>query len=328
MTDYNDDYQLEDAENDAVQKSKNLKRGLAAGAAVLGVGGASAYGANKMMDNNTSDSGEELSSEDILAGAQAGADDSDNVQVEQHRTVINENHVHLHKEGTVSHDNPPKVVEDGKGEEGGHTDLHVEETAVVYDENGDIVALYDAGTFNGKQFMVMDTDGNGMGDIMAFDENDNGIFEDEEIKYLDNETYEIGKGENLAVYQQDVNGNVNLVNVQPNPLLGQENMAQNEPQSDDNIENIHNDFEDEKTGEVYRHDLAENNPDYNNRGGEQYTAEMETTAVDSVEVVDNSDYIAETADDVVDYGYQEPTQDYTAYDSPADSFDDSSNYDA
>ena len=72
-----------------------------------------------------------------------------------------------------------------------------------------------------------------------------------------------------------------------------------------------NDFEDEKTGESYSHDYAENNEDYNN-GDEPYSAEP-------------SD----------DYAYQEDTEDESDYeykdladnDTTDDSFDDSDSLD-
>lgn len=322
MANYND-YQLEDAEDAAVRKSKNLKRGIVAGAALAGVGTASAYGATKISEASH-DSDSELTSDDLLSGAEVGVDE---VQTEEtqahthHHTVVNETHIHIHNDEQAQVD----------------PELHVEETAVVFDENGEIVASYDAGTYDGKAFIVMDSDGNGKGDIMAYDENNNGVFEDHEVTYLDNQTYEIGKGENLAIYEQDANGDVNLKDVQPNPLLNP--MAHVQDKGDD-VEGIHNDFLDEKDGEVYGRDLADHNPDYNNHGGQQYTAGMnvseESQQVDFTDKYDDGvqDYTAHEEagydatmndyhadNEVQDYGYTEPSNDYTAFDNSADSFD-------
>lgn len=361
MTDYND-YQLEDAEDAAVKRSKNLKRGLAVGGAVGGLGTISAFAASKLAGGTNTES-QELTEEDLISGAQAGADEAveDAPAAEEPQTVVHEHHhIHIHTP------KPEEVIE---------PEMEVEETAVIFDENGDIVASYDAGTYGGKRFMVMDTDGNGKADLMAYDENNNGVFEDNEISELDNESYEIGKGENLAIYEKTADGEVELVDVRPNPL--RDPMAHNTLDDDDDISGIHNDFEDEKTGEVYGRDLAENNPDYNNHGDTgHYSAGMEEPEFEIEETAD--DYLAQTepesgysqdtyetpdnydsadtyntadaydsagandtadtydsadnytADntDVTDYGYHDPAEDYTSYDSSVDSFDEAASYDA
>ena len=342
MANYND-YQLEDAENAAVQKSKNLKRGLAAGAAVLGVGTASAYGASKISEGMHQDNDDELTAEDLIAGAEAGADDtlSGEEHTHTHKTVVNENHIHIHKDDTAPVEEPV-----------GNPELDVEETGLIYDENGDLVSTYDKGTYQGKDFVVMDMDGNGKGDIMAYDENGNGLFEDHEITYLDNQTYEIGQGEVLSVYQTDEYGNTQLLGQEYNPAIShqghnhQDMMAYEEEEP--GIQGIHNDFEDEKTGEVYGRDLAENNPDYNNNGAEQYSAGMDNSNDNDIAqytTEENNDYSEnsltdnhatyedttttyEEVNEVPDYGYTEPSNDYTAYDAPSDSFDDAAAYDA
>lgn len=332
MANYND-YQLEDAEDAAVRKSKNLKRGIVAGAAVAGVAGvgtASAYGASRLAES-AHEANNELTEEDLLSGAEAGVaeaeDTTESVHTHHHHhTVVKENHVHIHPDTdqTVNDPIPPEPID---------PELQVEETAVIFDENGQIVTTYDAGTYDGKAFMVMDTDGNGKGDIMAYDENANGVFEENEISYLDNETYEIGQGQNLAIYEQDSNGNVNLVQVQENPLL--DPMAHVDDRGGDNIDEIHNDFLDEKSGEVYGRDLAENNPDYNNHDdAQQYTAHMDApevqetyTAHEEVSYEEPApEYHAEA--EVTDYGYQDPSNDMASFDSSSDSIDDSTFYDA
>lgn len=348
MANYND-YELEDAENAAVQKSKNLKRGLAAGAAVAGVGSVS-YGATKMADHTAQNEESELTSEDLLAGAEAGTDGIPEQPTETHTTV--EHHVHIHHDPKPEPEPIPEPA----------TEMEVEETAFVYDENGDLVTVYDTGTFEGKSFMVMDIDGNGKGDIIAYDENNNGEFEENEISYLDNETYELGQGKNLVMYQENHEGEVELIGVRPNPLL--EPMAQNENNSRSfhNDDDIHNDFEDEKTGEVYSRDLAENNPDYNNHDRvEQYSAhannqEMELTDLDSGERIfyseenhienfdhptgsyedPNDSHLAygddydtnNSYDGVPDYGYTEPNDDFASFDGGSDSYDEAASYDA
>ena len=293
MANYND-YQLEDAENAAVNKSKNLKRGLAVGAAVVGAGAATAFGATKVAEGMHSNDEPELTAEDLEAAAQAGADGStaDAVKEANQQPTVKQTTVEVHPED--------KVVD---------PELSVEETALIYDENGDYIGSVDSGTYDGKDFMVLDTDGNGKGDIMAYDENGNGIYEDHEIVYIDNETYDMGQGSRLSAYQQTEDGDVVKIYDQPN--TGR--FAQVEPRHE-GIDDIHNDFEDEKTGEEYSHDLAENNPDYNNHAEDNnYSAGM-------------SDDIQNDFTDIEpDYGYNPPADDMTAYN---DSFDDGANYDA
>lgn len=69
-----DDYQLDEMENAAVNKSKNLKRAGVIGAAVLGVGGTAAYGASQLNNPVEAEETAELTSEDLLAGAEAGVE--------------------------------------------------------------------------------------------------------------------------------------------------------------------------------------------------------------------------------------------------------------
>ena len=296
MANYND-YQLEDAENAAVNKSKNLKRGLAVGAAVVGAGAATAFGATKVAEGLNSETTEELTADDLMAGAQAGADGStaDAVKEAQEEPVVKQNNVYVQKEEAPA-----------------DPELSVEETALIYDEDGNYVASVDSGTYDGKSFMVLDTDGNGKGDIMAYDENGNGIYEDHEIVYIDNETYDMGQGERLTAYQQDYDGDLHRVYDEPN--MGGRGMAYVEPRQE-GIDDIRNDFQDEKTGEEYSRDLAENNPDYNNHDdAQQYGAGMDDIQNDYAEY-----------DGGNDYGYTEPQDDYTAYN---DNFDEGANYDA
>lgn len=294
MANYND-YQLEDAENAAVNKSKNLKRGLAVGAAVVGAGAATAFGATKVAEGLNADT-DELTSDDLLAGAQAGADASTaDAGNDASQTVVKETHVHIHQEPAENTTVDPE--------------LSVDETAVIYDEYGNPVAVMDSGTYDGKDFMVLDTDGNGKGDIMAYDENGNGVYEDHEIVYIDNETYDMGQGARLAAYQRTEDGEMVKIYSEPNDS----HMADVDPMPREGIDDIRNDFIDEKGGEEYTRDLAENNPDYNNHdGAEQYS-------IDDI----HNDY-ADYNEPAQDYGYTEPT-DYTAYN---DNYDDGSVYDA
>lgn len=305
----NNDYQLEEMENAAVNKSKNLKRGLVAGAAVLGVGGATAYGATHM--NGGEEEVAPLTSEDLIEGAEAGAE---NIVEETHQTTghIVTNEVHH----TYVVENFDDVTNPGEEHQ---LDVNVEESSILFDDEGNVITTIDAGTIDGKDFMVLDTDLNGKGDVLAYDVNNNGVYEDNEILKLDNDTYEMGQGKNFHAYAQDEEGNVVEV-------YG-DDMAQN----DKGTTGIHNDFDDEKTGEYYHDDLADNNQDYNNHDGEQYNASMGEYEGDLYAQVDEKYDVEETQDDlyagnfeeeVTDYGYVEPGDDLASFDAGSESFDD------
>lgn len=191
-------------------------------------------------------------------------------------------------------------------------DIEVTESGVIFDSEGNIDRTVDAGTIEGKDFMVVDYDLNGRGDVLAYDANGNGRFEADEVVSLDNKTYEMGQGKEFNLYAENERGEV----VRLNDGLYH---ADNDP-----IGDIHNDFDDEKTGDYYRGDLAENNRDYVNDEAEQYSASMERESGDLYAQVDEKydDY-----EEPQDFGYTEPGDDL-AYDGGADSFDDPGVYDA
>ncbi len=346
-----DDYQLDEMEDAAVNKSKNLKRGLLAGAGVLGVGGTAAFAASQM----SSDDEAPLTSEDLLAGANAGAENIEDAQEEA--TAQDNNTTHE----TVKEVHHTYVVENNGGESGSHPgageelDVNVRESSVLFDEEGNIVSTIDAGTVNGKDFMVIDNDLNGKGDVLAYDANGNGVYEDNEIVQLDNNSWEMGKGQEFHAYAQTEDGDIVEVYV-------------DDPNGKSDIADIHNDFEDERTGEIYENDLAQNNPDYNNEDQQRAGFEGESLAQDDTMQEDFDDptgiiegeemayepnydglpaendiqndlygevdetesyaYDEPSYEDTPDYGYSEPAaDDMASYDAGADSFDDVS-YDA
>lgn len=345
-----DNYQLDEMENDAVNKSKNLKRGLAVGAGVLGAGGAAAFGAERIM-NAGSDDPAELTSDNILAGANTAVEEAaENAHDEVHNNHEHVDNVHVHhvviNEPIVEPYTEPEM------------NVEVTETAVLLDENGNPISAYDAGKINGKDFVVIDQDMNGKGDILAIDENNNGVFEENEITRLDNSTYQIGQGHDFKVFAQNENGEMVLIHEGPNEAFVAEN-------HNEGISDIHNDFTEGKAGETYHGDLAENNPDYNNHGGEQYSAGIEHPQVaehvendfnediyglpntqpeaynseyytsDSYDSLENNHLTAEashtesshtdygyTEDTHTDFGYSEPAADTFSADHSADVYDD------
>ena len=159
------------------------------------------------------------------------------------------------------------------------------------------VASVEEGTVDGHKFALMDIDGDGHADLLAVDVDNNGRFDDNEVVTYTEEDH-IHMGHQTAhVTEQHYN---NVDDIVPN-YDGQNYIAQNQTQQEDVI---HNNFEDEKTGESYHGDYAENNPDYNpdvdgDNGNDNYTADMET---------DSYSYLAEAEP----YEQEDNAESYTA----------------
>lgn len=296
----NNDYHLEEMENAAVERNKNLKRAGIVGASVLGAGGTVMYGAEKIHESmaETPTTEDEIDSNEVLAGANAGATELQEETVQPVAQPQAQNvHVYHHiVEEEIVQENTPEVS--------------VEESSLVFDEEGNIISQFDAGTIDGKAFVVVDEDLNGSGDLVAIDANNNGVFEENEISRLDNSTYQMGHGKTANLYIMTEEGQ--MVNIAPD----------NGAYPHDSLADIHNDFEDEKTGESYHDDLAENNPDYRNEEGSMYNAGMEDDN-DTLYAQENSGYSGEqeidTLDTYEDFTYNE-ADDYGTSDIMADDF--------
>lgn len=308
----NNDYELEEMEDAAVNRSRNLKRGLAIGGAVAG-SAAAGVGLYAAVSGGIGENGEEISLEpdELLSGANAVAEDLVQDSAEEEKVETPRPHINVTTETVETPENEEAM-------------LDVKETGVLLDENGEVIGTYDEGTYDGKRFIVVDSDGNGKGDIIGYDANGNGIIEEHEITSMDNSSYQIGHGVEQSVYMIDESGNKVLLyrGHDVSQFIAQNNIPEPEPYYDpyqEDIREIHNDFEDEKTGETYRNDLAQNNDDYNNNSGEQYFGiEGEQT--------EHFAYEGETHfSEELDYGYTEPQDDFAStdtYDSIDDHFSD------
>lgn len=292
-----DDYQLEEMENSAVNKSKNLKRGIIAGASVVGAGGIGAVAANQMTNDNPNQVNDELTSDDLINGANVGTGEADNEHHHEHHhhdhhRPVNpatsdspEVHIHNHYYKNVTIQEPTTVdnIEDkdktiSEKDENNKNDstdqeehkIITDKTDVVYDTDGNVIAKIDSGTIDGKMYKAVDTDNNGKANYAFIDKNNNGEFEEDEYVQLDNDKVEVGKGQILSEYVKWKDSDLYIkINERPNPLHQPEN-----PIAQNNIDDIHNEYEDERTNERYFGDVAQNNPDYNNRDGSQYRAGM------------------------------------------------------
>lgn len=285
---------IDDYENMAVQKSNAAKR-MAAGAAVF-VGGAAVAGGAAYAATQPSDAEEStpLTADDIVNGADVASEYQPETVAEQttEKVVVVE-----------------KPVEKPSVEETEKSSVTWDETTNYYvgDEK---VASIEEGTVDGHKFALMDVDGDGHADLLAVDVDNNGRFDDNEIvSYTEEDHIHMGH-QTARVTEQHYN---NIEDFGSNN--GTENyVAQNQPHQEDVI---HNNFEDEKTGESYHDDYADNNPDYNphmdgNNDNDNYLAEYDSYEQDGNNNysagMDNDSYLAEAEP----YEQEDNTENYTA----------------
>ena len=265
---------IDDYENMAVQKSNVAKR-VAAGAAVF-VGGAAVAGGAAYAATQPSE-GEDsvpLTAEDVVNGADVTSEYQAEPVAEQptEKVVVVEKPV---EKPSVEEPEKPSVTWD--------------ETTNYY-VGDDKVASVEEGTVDGHKFALMDIDGDGHADLLAVDVDNNGQFDDNEVvTYTEEDHVHMGH-QTARVTEQHYNS---VDDITPN-YEGQNYVAQNQTHQEDVI---HNNFEDEKTGESYHGDYAENNPDYNpdvdgDNGNGNYLAEN-----DSYGQNDNDNYSAGMEDD-------------------------------
>lgn len=302
---------VDDYENKAAQKSNNAKR-VAAGAALFvggaAVAGGAAYAATGHETPGVIDD-TPLSAEDVVEGGNVGNDYQPEVHNETtERVVYVEKHEEPSQDQTTEQTDDTKVTWDDK--------------TVVYDENGNVVGSVENGTIQGHNFALFDVDGDNHADYLAIDANDNGQFDaDEIIQYEVSDNVLMG---HETTHTTEVYNNNQYVNSED----GSEDIARN----DDDREIIHNNFEDEKTGESYNGDYAENNSDYNPNAEmdtygytDNYFAENDHSEgyEDSYSVNEDNPYLAENDNEdsemYEDYAYEDEADDDT-------DTDDSNNY--
>lgn len=285
----NEDYQLEELENAAVKKSNNAKR-VAAATGLLAAGGAAGYAATQIPLGSDEEMEDPLTEEDLEGVADTGAN-----QVQEPETV------------SQSVQPAPQYAAPSQSESQteAEADVSFDKTVHYYDENNNLIMTSEEGTIDGRQFKLIDVDGDMRADVLGYDADGNGVINENEVVYLSGKD-QIAMGHSTSghedVFVDTHNEHEPVVESEPFPYD-----IDNEKDLADN--NIHNDFEDEKTGESYSHDYAEDNEDYNNNGDVQsYNA--------------GSDYACNEEDENVkddsDYEYDS----FAENDSSEDSFDD------
>ena len=277
---------IDDYENMAVQKSNVAKR-VAAGAAVFvggaAVAGGAAYAATQPSEG---EDGAPLTAEDVVNGADVTSEYQAEPVVEQTTEKV------------VVVDKP---VEKPSVEEPEKSSVTWDETTNYY-VGDDKVASVEEGTVDGHKFALMDIDGDSHADLLAVDVDNNGQFDDNEVvTYTEEDHVHMGH-QTARVTEQHYNS---VDDITPN-YDGQNYIAQNQTHQEDVI---HNNFEDEKTGESY--------PDYNpnvdgDNGNDNYLAEN-----DSYGQNDNDNYSAGMEDDsylaeAESYEQDDNVENYTA----------------
>lgn len=280
----NEDYQLEELENAAVNKSNNAKR-IAAAAGLLAGGGVAGYAASNIPFENPDEPVEPLTEEDLEEVADTGANQVQEPEVKPQPVQP--------QPATPVQPTPPAQDE---------ADVSFDKTTHYYDENNNLIMTTEEGTVNGQQFKLVDVDGDMRADILAYDADGNGVINEDEIVELSGKD-QIAMAHATAKHEDQF---IAIHDPEPEPYPEPYDIDEEKDYADNTI---HNDFEDEKTGESYSHDYAENNEDYNNGEVDHYSAESS----------ENSDYAYENeGKEESDYEYN----DLAENDTSEDTFDD------
>ncbi len=305
----NEGFKLEELENAAVKKSNNAKRAAAIGATVAG-SGAIGVAAKAIYDNHVT--GDE------------NADDSD-LTTDDLDQVVNEGSQHVENAPNPAQNAAPAAPHHapapGPGQAPGpvptppedEIDVEFDTTTHYYDENNDLIMTTQEGTVEGRDFLLADLDNDGKADIFAYDQNNDGVYQDNEITYLTGAD-QISMN-NPTPHHEDVF----LPPVEPEPIDPEPIDPEPLPEppyyideDKDYDDTINNDFVDEKTGETYQDDYADNNDNYINDGDvDQYSASSESVAYE----------------DDMDKGYDDSYEDLASNDTLDDGGDEIMNDD-
>lgn len=251
----NEDYQLEELENAAVNKSNNAKRAAAA-AGLFVAGGATTYGATKIAESIDNSNDPILTPADIQEAVEKGVK---NVFEEEAKTQSPHNG-HSKQTPNPIHEPKPEPHPDPRSPQDmvDHTDF--DKTTIYVDQYGHRIGTKEEGTVNGHKIAIADNDGDMRADIYAYDEDGNGVYNEDEITEL--------KGKNqIAMGHPSEETDVKFINTTP---------WYNPGEDDEDDYSVDNNFEDEKTGESFKSDYAEKSGDYNNNAeADQYMAAVQ-----------------------------------------------------
>lgn len=232
-------YQIEDLENEACKKSNAAKRVLA-GTGLAAAGAGAAFAATQYAPDAEPET--VLTADDLVDTVTDGVTENDMPEAAApEESKPEEVHVYHH------------TVEE-KPAEPAEPDVDFNNTTAFHNQDGELIASVDEGTIDGTDFALYDVDGDGKADFMAYDVNGNHTYERNEIINVENE----------HIYMQDTDDGLHVMVNTGEQSEWVIDPVDPEPFEEDPLTDINNDFQDEKTGEVYGDDLAENNSDYRN----------------------------------------------------------------
>lgn len=161
----NDNYKIEEMEDAAVKKSNMAKTlGVAAGMGVAGAGVAVAANAtmgDQPADVQPANDAAELSTQDLMEGANQGAADTTVIVTKQAETPA------------PAESEEPTASAEANG-------FIVDNQEITIDAEGNYQASQTTGTLEGKMWQATDTDGDGMVDELYYDADGNGQFDPNE----------------------------------------------------------------------------------------------------------------------------------------------------
>lgn len=230
------DFQLEELENQAVKKSSNAKR-IAAAAGLMAAGAGTTLAATAVAGAAGEPALEQPEAVDLQEIAETGANQVPEAAAPQPTVAQQEVVVE-----TVHQPAPPQEEDE--------LDIKFDTKTTIVDENGNVEASELKGTVNGHDFVITDIDGDDEGDIMKIDVDGNKIYTSDEIVILT-------PNDHISM-NQDAAHQVVIIEPSEDPA------PTPDPWDVVDVDDIHNDFRDEKTGEVYSDDYAESNPNYVN----------------------------------------------------------------
>ena len=271
----NEDYQLEELENAAVNKSNNAKRAAAA-AGLFAAGGGTTYAATKIAEASTEPE-HKLTTEDVEKAVKDALSQVKEPEVKPQPAPApkpaSEHHVAPKVEDHPNHQSPQDMVDHA----------HFDKPTFILDPSGERVGTIEEGTVNGHKIMLKDEDGDMRADYYAYDEDGNGVYNKDEEMNLYGKN-QIAMGHDSDNYEHHIE----------TPKVVDYNKY--DPQD------IVNNFEDEKTGEVYVNDYAKRSGDYSNdfENNQDVVEEPNTDTSDDDDEYDSLASNDEAADDTFD----------------------------
>lgn len=197
----NNDYQLEEMENSAVNKIAMAKR-AAMGAGLLAGGAAAAYGAEHVINGGDDVATHDDEPADLSAGAAAGAVDGGVEEQQQAQAQAEQ----PDPQTAQSQSAEPVETRSGHARESHHHEetgqgAQFDTSTHYYDDDGNLVGAIDKGTLDGRDFAVIDQDGDGKADLLWYDENSDGSIDQSELQDVSGADYAMGQhgGEHVDI---------------------------------------------------------------------------------------------------------------------------------